>query len=305
MLSSNRVSLFFIVLLLSALACVAPAASTPDSNALGTMVAETVIAAITQSLQPQLHTQTPLPNTLTPTLTFTPETPTPTPTQTSTPTPTFTSTPEVPLVSVSVATNCRNGPGKVYDYEGALLVGEIAEVLARDPTGNYWYIRNPDSAGNFCWLWWKYATLIGNAAILRVYTPPPTPTPTFTPNPTFTFTPSPDFDASYASLDTCTGWWVEVKLKNTGSIPFKSVGITVKDTITNVTLSNLTDGFIDINGCLTSISKDTLEPDKTYVISAPAFTYNPTGHLIQAAITLCSNTGQSGTCITKKTEFTP
>jgi len=193
----------------------------------------------------------------------------------------------------------------VYGYEGALLVGETAEILARDPTGNYWYIRNPDSFSNFCWLWGRYATVAGDISFLPIYTPPPTPTPTFTPKPTFTSTPSPNFTASYTSLDTCTGWWVEISLKNTGSITFRSVGITVLDTISNVTISNLTDGFRDINGCLTSTTKDILEPDKTYVISAPPFTYNPTGHLIRATITLCSNTGQNGTCVTKKIEFTP
>lgn len=98
---------------------------------------------------------------------------------------------------------------------------------------------------------------------------------------------------------------MEVSLRNNGSITFRSVGITVKDTVNDVTITNLTDGFTDKNGCLTTTTKDVLEPGNTYVISAPAFTYNPTGHLIRATITLCSNTGQNGTCVTKTIEFTP
>ena len=51
----------------------------------------------------------------------------------------------MPMISVSVPTNCRSGPGKAYPIEGALLVGEVAQVLGDDPTGNYWYIPNPDA----------------------------------------------------------------------------------------------------------------------------------------------------------------
>src|SRR5512135_1880635 len=47
-----------------------------------------------------------------------------------------------PLISVSVDTNCRRGPGQVYDYLGGLMVGETAQILARDPSGLYWYIQN-------------------------------------------------------------------------------------------------------------------------------------------------------------------
>jgi hypothetical protein len=189
--------------------------------------------------------------------------------------------------------------------EGALLVGETAQVYGRDPTGRYWYIRNPESGSEYCWVWGEYATITGNSAFLPVYTPPPTPTPTLTPTPTFTPTPSPDFEAAYSSLDTCVGWWIEIKLQNTGSIPFKSMGITIKDTETDIVIANYVDGFTDINGCLFSTSRDTLGLGKTYVVSAPAFNYDPSGHKLRATIILCSDTGQSGTCVTKTIIFKP
>ncbi|HEY6074991.1 MAG TPA: hypothetical protein VIV15_16835, partial [Anaerolineales bacterium] len=225
MFSSNRIFPAITLLALIAIACgMTPSIPTLAPNTISTLIQGTVDAALTQSAVPILPFLTPS-ETGTPTFTLTPEPPTLTPTSTLTPTPTLTFTPIIPLISVSVPTNCRSGPGKVYDYRGALLVGEVAEVLARDPTGNYWYIRNPDSAGNFCWLWGRYATITGNSLILPVYTPPPTPTPTFTPKPTFTPTASPNFKAAYTSLDTCNGWWVEVSLKNTGTVTFRSVGI--------------------------------------------------------------------------------
>jgi len=180
-----------------------------------------------------------------------------------------------------------------------LLVGETAQVYGRDPTGWYWYIRNPDSGSEFCWAWGEYATVTGNTALLPVYTPPPTPTPTFTP------TPSPDFETTYNGLDTCVGWWAQIELENTGSIPFKSMGITVRDTITDVVLANFADGFTNYNGCLSVNTRDTLGVGKTHIISSPVFNYDPTGHRIRATIILCSDTGQNGTCVTRTSSFTP
>jgi hypothetical protein len=94
-------------------------------------------------------------------------------------------------------------------------------------------------------------------------------------------------------------------MKNTGSIPFKSMGITLKDTVTDVVLANFADGFTDINGCLSSTTRDTLSPGKTYVVSAPAFNYDPSGNKIRATIILCSDIGQTGTCVTKTINFKP
>jgi hypothetical protein len=205
----------------------------------------------------------------------------------------FTSTPLVPLISVSVATNCRVGPGRAYDRVGALLVGEVAEVVGRDPTGNYWYIRNPDSGPQFCWLWGEYATLGGNISALPIFTPPPTPTP------------APGFDAFYAGKDTCAGWWVDIDLENTGGVSFHSVALTVRDTDTDIVVSVFRDDFTDISGCLDSDTTSALQPGDEVTISSPPFAYDPAGHRLRATITLCSNTGQSGTCVTEAITFTP
>lgn len=298
---SSRVSLTIITLSIVVLACVMPAITLQDSGAISTAAAQTVIAGFTQgaasvilspTLQEPTLTNTPEPPPFTPTFTETP-------TQTLTTTPIFTFTPLVPQISVSVATNCRVGPGKVYPRVGALLVDEVAQVFGRDPTSGYWYIRNPDSSSGYCWVWGEYATVVGNVAFLPVYTPPPTPTRTFTP------TPSPDFEVAYTSMDTCVGWWVELSLKNTGSISFRSMGITVRDRDTDVVLANFTDGFTNLNGCLSSNSRDTLGLGKTHVVSAPSFNYDPSGHRIRVTVILCSDIEQSGTCVTKTINFKP
>lgn len=293
MLKTTPILLSVSIVLILSQACSVPGISTPDSNSMNTAIAQTIVAALTQTSQAII----PITGLESPTAaqTFTPELPTATqtPTETLTPTPVFTSTSVIPQISVSVPTNCRVGPGKVYDRVGALLVGEVAEVVGRDPIGNYWYIRNPDQTNGFCWLWGEYATLTGNITILPVYTPPPTPTP------------SPGFAAYYARVDSCAGWWVEIELENTGGVSFHSISLTVRDTVTDTVLSMYADSFTDINGCLTSNTKDTLPPGATRTVSAPAFTYDPIGHKIRATITLCSSPGQNGTCVTQVIHFTP
>ena len=301
MLLSSRVSLTIITLSIVIVACAMPAVTLQDADSISTAAAQTVISGFTQSALPA----TPFPALSESTLTFTPNEPTLTPTITLTPSPTltaspvFTSTPIVPQISVSVPTNCRVGPGKVYKQVGALLVDEIAQVYGRDPTGRYWYIPNPDSPNNYCWVWGEYATVVGNVSFLPIYTPPPTPTPTLTP------TPAPDFEAVHIGLDTCAGWWVEIRLQNTGSIPFESMGLTVKDTVTDVVLVNFTNDFTNLDGCLSSIVRDTLGVDKKQVISSPVFNYDPSGHKLRATIILCSDIDQNGTCVTRTINFTP
>ena len=307
----NRIYLPIAALLIASLACAVPAISTPDTGAINTVIAQTVAAGLTENTPQEIFSPT-LVGTITVTLTFTPEpatftpTETVTPTQTLVPTLTFTATLEIPLISVSVPTNCRSGPGKVYNMVGALLIGQTAEVYGRDGSNNYWYIRNPGAGAEFCWVWGEYATVIGPASLLPVFTPPPTPTATLTPLPTKTPTPSPDFKAEYVGLDTCNNnWWGEIKLKNTGSIPFKSVNISVNDKVTDVVLVNLADGFTNIDGCLKTTTKDIIGIGDTYLLSAPAFAYNPTGHNIRVVITLCSETGQKGMCTTNNFNFKP
>jgi hypothetical protein len=185
------------------------------------------------------------------------------------------------------------GPGRVYDRVGALLVGEVAEVVGRHQNGNYWYIRNPRQPNGFCWLWGEYATVTGNFAALPIFTPPPTPTPV------------PDFSAAYAKRETCnTRWWLDFKVSNTGGMAFQSISITVRDLTTDTAVSLSSDTFENINGCSQTASRDALQPGAARVVSGPAFTYNPTGHSIRARITLCSQEGLNGLCVTDTIRFT-
>jgi hypothetical protein len=272
---------------------------TPDPNAISTAIAQTA-AALTQTAGPGI----PVTGDESPTPTLSPS-PLPAATQTPSATSTaliiLTPTSGVPQIRVSVPTNCRVGPGSVYPRVGALLVGEVAEVVGRHETRDYWVIRNPDRPGETCWLWGEYATLTGNINVAPVYTPPPTPTPSPTP------TPAASFTASYNGIESCadTGWWVDIQQQNNGGINFQSIAMTVRDTVNNTVLSLYSDDFIDRTGCNETNTRDTLPSGEARIVSSPLFTYDPSGFALRATITLCSNPGQNGTCVTQTINFTP
>jgi hypothetical protein len=274
------------LLMVSALvlaACNLPFGQTavPTPDVMGTVAAVFTQTALAMGLTPAA---------LPPTATDTPSiTDTPSPTAT----PTFTSTPEPPLVYGSVDTNCRVGPGKIYDWVGALMVGETTEVIGRVSDNEYYYVRNPDVPGGFCWLWANYASTTGNVTVLPVFTPPPTPTP------------APDFTVTYEHLETCVGWDPAFKLTNTGGITFRSVTVTVKDTDTGTTVTTSANFFDKRNGCAIANPINALQPGAVGWAYASSFAYDPSGNDLTAIITVCSQKDLAGTCITKTLEFKP
>lgn len=295
------VAVFPIVILACALQVVA---TTPNANPISTAAAQT-LAVLTPTTSgpgipvtgndppnPTVTMVTPVTMTsvvLITNQTITPMTPSPTVDVTST----LPVTPGVVQVRVNAPTNCRAGPSLAYDKVWALEVNNIADVIGRNETGNYWLIRNPNRPAETCWIWGRYATLIGDTnTVLPVYTPPPVN--------------KVGFDASYSGLESCagTGWWVGIKLENTGRLSFKSINITVRDTDRGVTLNQYTNGFGYKSDCVGFQARDELPPETSFVVSSPAFTYGLSGHRLRATINLCSEVAQGGTCISQEIFFT-
>jgi hypothetical protein len=229
--------------------------------------------------------------------------PTFTPSPTLSPTPEFTvtsaltSTPTFAYVTLSEATNCRVGPGQAFTLVDTFLVGQTIEVVGKHPFDNYWYVRSPNNASVHCWMWGFYATG-ANLNNVPVLTPPPTYTPV----------PQPSFNASYVNSGNCVApaiWWTRINLTNTGQVAFRSITISIRDTVTNETKSESKDGFQDVNACLLSSVTASLGPGEAYTVVAPSLSADPSGHLVSATITLCTATGQGGTCTSKTIEFTP
>lgn len=285
------------VLLTAAQGCM-PVQQTPDMNIISTAIAQTLTAMPTTTAEAITATADSSP---------TPEatTPAPTSTETLSPTPDFTATPVFTLtpagapgalqITVSVATNCRLGPGPEYGRVGVLNINEVSEVLGRNGARTWWLIRNPDRSNQVCWLWGRYATVSGDTSGLPVATPPPLPTP------------DAGFDVFSEGLDSCTsiGWWLDINIENLGSTTFRSLSITMLDLDTDASRTLRADLFTDRDGCSQSESFDSLPPRTDRVVSSPAFNYNPTGHRLRTTITLCSGSGQTGTCVTDTVNFRP
>jgi hypothetical protein len=286
-MAKSSLKIFFLISLATLAAC-SPTDGAVVNPADATSAAETVISALVTQAFATLDVKTEAPVS-SPTASMTPVMAA-TATQLSTPP----ATQLAPLISVSVNTNCRRGPGQVYDYLGGLMVGETAQVLARDPTGLYWYIRNPDGTG-FCWVWGHYATTVGDTNNLPIYTPEPTPTPI------------PDFTFSYHNLDQCAGLrYVELSVKNTGMVTWESFTLTVRDNTQAIANTYSDNQFADGQGCGALLESVRMAPGETWLIgSMPFMNYNPIGDSFKAELKLCSLDNQAGLCISKEISFTP
>jgi hypothetical protein len=209
-------------------------------------------------------------------------------------TPNLTPTPTFAYVTLSEATNCRVGPGVAFTLVDTFLVGQTIEVIGKHPFDNYWYVRSPNNPAVNCWLWGFYATG-ANLNNVPVLTPPPSPTPI----------PKPDFKSSYVNSGNCIGWWTRIKVDNTGPVAFKSVSMSLTDTVTVETKNSSLDGFQDVNACILQSINSVLDPGESATIVAPSLSADPSGHELSLSITLCTEIGQGGTCISETIKFTP
>jgi len=233
------------------------------------------------------------------------DTPIPSPSQTptkaeETPTkqPTLTLTPTVGKVLVYVGGNtfCREGPGTIYQEVGVMNTDQESEIIAKDPTGMFWYIVNPDYPGN-CWIGGNYATPVGPTTNLPVFTPPPKPTYSF------------DFQRSDCGAGHCHLWF---KIINTGSITLESISTTVKtkyrdasNVVQNQEVTESADAFFDSGNPL-----DPLNPSKAKITPGQKAYWhsgrlrNPLDFNVEVTVTVCSQDGMAGMCVKRVINFT-
>ncbi len=204
---------------------------------------------------------------------------------------TVTPTLGAPMVSVSVDTNCRYGPGDVYAYQGALLVGGKAPVLGKLADESFWYIENPDPPPPDCWIWGAYAQITGDTSGLPILTPPPTPTETPIPM---------DFSISIATVTNCMLiFGVNVRVENTGSVTFESNQVTVTVSDFGETAAGDRDSFRPNTSCNFGVPSETLPPGAEGYLFAHGFDDNPTGHNVTVTVRLCTEDGLGGDCVQK------
>jgi len=227
--------------------------------------------------------------------------PTESSTATSTATPEFTSTPEIFTITLSKDTYCRTGTSSKFPSVMYVNAGTSLEVIARNPTNDSYYVKDPNHTNTYCWIWGEYATPSGDQKALRMYTSIPLPTNTPTP------TPAPDFSYQYAGMDSCGGgFYLRFLINNTGKWIWQSVQINLTDTVTSESTVHPSSAFIDYAGCSISGSQSDLTPGEEGVVAAynpGQFSASPSGHSIGVTITVCRDA--NGGCISKSFTMTP
>ena len=100
------------------------------------------------------------------------------------------------MATSKLNTNCRFGPGSVYDIVGYLMQGETVPIVGRNPSSSWWVVELLDRK-HPCWVWDGGVIVTGNTIGVPIVAAPPTPTPTYT--------PTPEYSAchDYSDIGTC------------------------------------------------------------------------------------------------------
>lgn len=279
--------LIVFTLIFAALACDFPSLSKQSAAPDFTETVEITVSAEMAATATEPQAQVPLP---------TEPLPSQTPTLTETPTVTPTFTPSVPMARVNQNTNCRTGPGKVYDRVYVFMVGDEAEIVARSSVPNYVIIEVPDDSGRTCWLWMQYGEQTGSTDDLPERTPPPTPTPTATATPAF------DFGINFDSVDSCIAdERTFIRITNTGGVNIESHSVSAKNQDTSETVSYQSNTFGQSPDCIT-LAVAAINPGNS-AYSSIGFTPPIGGDTINTTVKACAGDGLGEPCLTKSITF--
>ncbi len=283
---------------------VMPAITGVAPDVIYTAAAQTLAVQLTQNAPPPgqpsetplietpvvQETNTPL---IPPTDTPAPETATPQFTNT----PMFTATSSNPMITASMLTNCRTGTNKDYPRVGWLDVGEVAEVVGRNSTSTWWYIKNPNNPGGFCWIWGETTSVTGNTSALQVMTPPPPP-------PTSTSESGSKFSVSYSTTHKCSGdKYAFFKITNNGGKDLESASIKIKDETDDDTLSTWSSNNPFLSSTDDCSGEDTLEVGDSGYLAGLIGSGN-SDHAAKATFYVCTKEDLDGSCETIIVKFT-
>lgn len=243
------------------------------------------------------------------------ETSTPTPTSPPTATPTKTPLPNVTPTLAGVwltlpsDTDCRSGPGWVYQSLLVVKSGQLVEIMALDPTEEYYYIRDPGNFSQFCWIAKPSARVTGNLSWLPVITS--TAAAAF---PTTTGTPSAlDFNVRFDSVINCKeNYGIVLYVENTGSVIMRSIRVVLTDTTVGKSYLHDANLFRGTTSDECVLDLDNAEEDLengegslVACVNGGQFNYDPEGHVFTARITLYNQDDRKGEFVTKTITFVP
>ena len=97
---------------------------------------------------------------------------TPRPSPTFTPIPTLSPTPiATQLTPKSNAVNCRSGPDVAYASLDVINFGQTALIVGKNKNSTWWYVHDPNSTSQFCWVFASVAITSGSLSNLPVIPP--------------------------------------------------------------------------------------------------------------------------------------
>lgn len=282
-------------------------------EAIYTAAAQTIAAQLTQvAEQTPPSTSTPLPATevvqaptqvtatpepsptatAVPAATATPQAPSVTPTALSTP------TPAVALISARINTNCRSGPGPQYKLVGYLFVGQQSEVMARNRSDSWWYIRNPSHPEQSCWVWAETTRISGDSAAIPLYSSLVVQTPVVVSGPAFKI--------ESVNLTSCGGLPAAAfGVKNIGTSRFESASLVFEDLTNDQTLLQIDASDAPFRGAIRGCPSGdgSLAVNSMRFIGGPLVQTARRAHDGRVTIRLCTQDGLGGSCIQNSAEF--
>lgn len=271
----HRMGLLLIVALILS-ACNMPAAdATAEPSA--PVAADTADLSATQTTQAKLiPTST---STVTSTATLTLE-------------PSATFTPEPPKAEVVRESNCRIGPGGLYDLVAKYPVGQMLDVVAKDLGGGYWFVQNSEKPEEQCYLLAQNIKITGDTELLPKFTPLPSPTA------------APYFEVTFRKFDICENRnYVVFDIVNLGSFAFRSVYIRVINQKSGESVEQAFNAFDLRVKCVLAKNIAPLDPGKSGYVYSPQFKWSGQGGRLRVIIMACTDKNLKGSCVTQTVDL--
>lgn len=215
-------------------------------------------------------------------------------TETRLPEPSATATLEAPKAEVGRESNCRSGPGALYDLVATYQAGQALEVVAKDLGGGYWFVKNPEKPEEQCYLLANNITISGETSALPKFTPLPSPLA------------PPFFKVTFKKFDACEGQDFAIFIvENTGSVPFRSAYIRLKDQKTGNSVEQALNAFDLRAHCVLVKEIAPLNSGASGYVNSPQFSPGMSQKNLRAAIMLCTEKDLKGSCVTQSLDVKP
>jgi hypothetical protein len=195
---------------------------------------------------------------------------------------------------------CRIGPETNYQSVASFTAGTRLLAVGRFANDDiHYYIENPNSQDTYCWINGNDAVVEGNRATLSMVEPLPSPTPST----------GYDFSLVYSTIKQCgDDYAFSFRVTNLDKKTWQSIKVVIVDAKTKTTASYTSDYFVESVDCHSDNIQSALSAGGHAYITPynPGhFDYSPYGGSFLIRVTLCSENGMQGTCLTREVSARP